>query len=92
MKKKGIELIAAERQRQIDVEGWTLEHDQQHDSNELLFAAEVYLMNPFMAPESVEKLWPFDRKWLKLTPKDRVRELTKAGAIIAAEIDRIQNS
>ena len=26
----GVELIAAERQRQIEVEGWTPEHDDAH--------------------------------------------------------------
>ena len=35
--------------------------------------------------------WPksWDIIWWKPTPKDRVRELAKAGALIAAEIDRI---
>ena len=34
-------------------------------------------------------IWPFDFKWLKRTPNDRIRELQKAGALIAAEIDRL---
>ena len=29
-------------------------------------------------------------EWWKPTPKNRVRELVKAGALIAAEIDRLQ--
>lgn len=31
--------------------------------------------------------WPWDLAALKLTPDDRVRELAKAGALIAAAID-----
>lgn len=34
--------------------------------------------------------WPFGREWWKPCPYDRVRELVKAGALLAAEIDRIQ--
>jgi hypothetical protein len=38
----GAELIAAERQRQIDVEGWTPEHDDAHDDGSLALAAICY--------------------------------------------------
>ncbi|MCM0757438.1 hypothetical protein M7775_02505, partial [Sporomusa sphaeroides DSM 2875] len=38
----GIELIAAERQRQISQEGWTPEHDDQHANGELALAAACY--------------------------------------------------
>lgn len=34
--------------------------------------------------------WPWHPKWWKPTPDDRIRELAKAGALIAAEIDRLQ--
>ena len=40
---KGIELVAAERQRQIDQEGYSLEHDLQHPVDTLLYAALCYL-------------------------------------------------
>ena len=40
----GTELIAEERQRQIEVEGWTPEHDDEHDSGELSCAGELYAM------------------------------------------------
>lgn len=85
----GIELIAKERQRQIDVEGWTPAHDAEHSNEELSKAAACYAL-----PESVRfyvSLWPWDASSFKPTPNDRVRELVKAGALIAAEIDRIQH-
>lgn len=31
---RGIELIAAERKRQTEQEGWTPEHDEQHEFGE----------------------------------------------------------
>ena len=40
--KTGIEIIAEERQRQLDVEGWTAEHDDEHDGESLLKAAICY--------------------------------------------------
>lgn len=91
--KTGIELIAEERQRQIEKEGWTPEHDAEHTNNELALAAICYT-----APEFVRKsgrwydinLWPWSQSYWKPTPKNRIRELTKAGALIAAEIDRLQ--
>lgn len=79
----GAELIAAERRRQMDVEGWTPEHDDAHDGGELVNAALAYCMGLFSC-------WPWDTAWWKPSPDDRVRELVKAGALIAAEIDRIQ--
>ena len=33
--KSGIEIIAAERQRQIDQEGWTPEHNAEHVNDEM---------------------------------------------------------
>ena len=33
--KTGIEIIAAERQRQIDQEGWTSEYDAEHVNDEM---------------------------------------------------------
>jgi hypothetical protein len=38
----------------------------------------------------IGRYWPWDREWWKPTPNNRIRELAKAGALIAAEIDRLQ--
>jgi hypothetical protein len=96
----GAEMIAAERQRQIEQEGWSAGHDKiEHDSGELAAAAICYALHPFSderrggdfrvpAGSVVPVGWPWEPEWWKPTPKDRVRELVKAGALIAAEIDR----
>jgi hypothetical protein len=96
-----IDRITAERQRQIEAEGWTPEHDDEHDSGEMVYAAISYALNPFSnerlgndaripAGLAVPEHWPWDDEWWKPTPKDRIRELTKAAALIAAEIDRLE--
>jgi hypothetical protein len=93
----GVILIAGERKRQIEVEGWTAEHDAKHIDGELADAAAFYAMTDDARSFIDENwgndmwlhLWPFDLKWLKLTPDDRIKQLTKAGALIASEIDRL---
>lgn len=85
----GIELIAAERKRQIEVEGWTAEHDAQHTDGGLAEAAACYAMPRRKSIEIVPYDWPWAVEWWKPTPDDRIRELTKAGALIAAELDRL---
>ncbi len=96
--KTGIELITEERQRQIDVEGWTPEHDRHHTEGELALAAAYYAMTDEMIDfidnewgnDMHLHIWPFELESLKRSPENRVRELQKAGALIAAEIDRIK--
>jgi hypothetical protein len=92
----GVERIAAERKRQIEDESWAAEHDDQYKKDELAMAAACYIL-----PERVREtrfglsmtirqiLWPWHEDRWKPTLKDRIRELKKAGAMIAAEIDRL---
>lgn len=99
MKKTGIELIAEERKRQIEIEGFTEDHDKSESSGNMAKAAACYAFAPFMKDDIREGykipsgMWPdyWLAKWWKPTPNDRIKELAKAGALIAAEIDRLQN-
>jgi hypothetical protein len=58
----GAELIAAERRRQIEAEGFTAEHDDRQDDGELRYAALCYAINgnPGSPPPD---LWPWESKW-----------------------------
>ncbi len=88
----GLELIRAERFRVIVEEGWDAEHDDGHVGGELALAASCYARPPYNRPLLGADLplgWPWTAVWWKPTPEDRVRELVKAGALIAAEIDRL---
>lgn len=88
----GSEQIRAERERQISGEGWGPEHDDGHRLGELLDAGLSYIhaainvnhpSNQKPPPE-----WPWEDGWWK-PDADPVRNLVKAGALIAAEIDRL---
>lgn len=95
--------ISNERRRQMEAEGWSPEHDDRHSNGEIAAAAACYA-----APETVYKiemlcsgrdyepkpnlkdLWPWHYKWWK--PKDRRRDLVRAGALIVAEIERLDRA
>ena len=89
---EGIAQIAIERQRQINQEGWTPEHDDEHVQGQLARAACCYAMRPHDSRrEYVPLAWPWEHEWWKPSP-DPIRNLVKAGALIAAEIDRLQRA
>ena len=105
----GADLITAERRRQIEREGWSPEHDDEHDSCEMAMAAVAYAFeavdqangiceDPWAGPP--DRWWPW---WVSdgqhapvpsgFKPSDDpIRNLVKAGALIAAEIDRLQRA
>lgn len=94
---KGVALIAAERRRQVEKEGWTHEHDDEHVEGEMAGAAASYAAaaqrdiaeGPLLAGHQRPPLqtWRWAAKWWK--PKDPISNLVRAGALIAAEIDRL---
>lgn len=94
----GVSAIAEERKRQVEVEGWTPRHDDQYESFELPLAGASYalqatLLDGGMGASAVTEppsCWPWHRGWWK--PKDRRRNLARAGALIAAEIDRLDRA
>jgi len=84
--------IAAERRRQIEVETWTPGHDDQHDKGEMAHAAGCYALANhrrmvWIGGNEFPDLWPWHKRWWK--PGDRRRDLIKAGALIVAEIERL---
>lgn len=92
--KTGIELIREERIRQIQEEGFWTERDVKYAKEELASAAACYATPHRWRPFPVSNdrqaplIWPWSPKWWK-PGEDRIRELQKAGALIAAEIDRL---
>ncbi|HFH3001683.1 TPA: hypothetical protein ACGJRO_004083 [Pseudomonas aeruginosa] len=93
--------VQAERLRQVEDEGWTPEHDDEHDSGEIACAAACYALPP-AHPARIEgalgrygrdpNIWPWTRDWWKPAPNDRRRELIKAGALVLAEIERLDRA
>lgn len=94
----GVELIAAERQRQIDKFRYTALSDDHYSKPELVLAAISYacvVARPDTEAEGrmehtrAANDWPWPP--MSWNPSnDPVRNLVKAGALIAAEIDRLQ--
>lgn len=97
----GVDLIAAERRRQIEEEGFAPERDlTANDPGDLATAGACYALHAagacyalhvsgicsvtFRAPLA----WPWRAQLWK--PKDPVRDLVRAGALIAAELDRLR--
>jgi hypothetical protein len=92
--------VLAERRRHRQ-EGWTPEHDDHHTGGELALAAAAYAVgqNAWLEGPPIErrglgtlhrKLWPWDWAWWK--PKDRRRDLVRAGSLIIAEIERLDRA
>jgi hypothetical protein len=85
----GVHLIAAERSRQVEEEGWDTGHDDDHGADRIASAGAAYAVAPrarLCGDAGRGTLWPF-RDGFKPTPDDRLRELVKAGALVAAAID-----
>lgn len=99
--------VLDERARQIDEEGWTPEHDDQHDKGEMADAAAAYAhvaampdrwrkyvsgIYSILNDQMLRDLWPdgWPTSWWK--PTDPRRDLVKAGALILAEIERLDRA
>lgn len=82
--------VISERQRQRSVEGWTSEHDDAYQNSELADAAACYAINAHNQGFSTPAHWPWSPDWWKQSgPR---RDLVKAGALILAEIERIDRA
>lgn len=91
---KAVSDVVKERGRQIEKEGWSHEHDDQYWSGELAKAASCYAAFASLSDEKLEEAknivpesWPWAPEWWK--PKSRQDALTKSGALILAEKERL---
>ncbi|VWB34826.1 hypothetical protein BAR24066_01512 [Burkholderia arboris] len=89
--------VLIERLRQIEVKGWTSEHDDEQTCEEIAVMASYFAM-----PTGVRN-WPMNGTndgatlgqailpdgWVVRIETDRRRELVKAAALILAEIERM---
>lgn len=100
--KNGAEWIAEERHRQMEKEGWDASHDAIHTGFELTKAAICYaasaaeicvkeVTEEHFDGDQTEGLWPFNCCFDKRGKHSQLKKLAIAGALIAAEIDRLQS-
>lgn len=88
----GIELIAKERQEQLEKHGRTIGKDVSlNNSYQLAIAAQKLLDDPgeISAGTTNPKGWD-NNIWCKMAFKEYKERLIIAGALIAAELDRLQ--
>lgn len=98
--------VLNERARQVQVEGFTAEHDDQHSRGEMAIAAADYALLAgrwgrlpavdYQASATPvyngdgQPLWPWAYDWFR--PKDPRADLVKAAALILAEIERLDRA
>ncbi|MDI9716407.1 hypothetical protein [Pseudomonas aeruginosa] len=88
--------VQAERRRQVENEGWTPEHDDEHSHGQMARAAACYALAGSSAPNDgtaallVSLAWPWDEQWWK--PTSARRDLVKACALGLAEIERLDRA
>lgn len=97
MKTRGIDLIAQERQEQITKHGRLTEHDVKINQGQQLVTAAIALLETDYPDEITEgrSINHFPMDWsdaacVKMVNKPHKERLAIAGALIAAEIDRLQ--
>ncbi len=91
--KTGIELIAEERREQVEKHGFTTEMDSNVQGSRQLARAAAVIVHPETS-RSFRKMLVLMPEWndlicAKICNKDYKERLKIAGALIAAELDRV---
>jgi hypothetical protein len=87
--------VIAERRRHVSGEGWTAQHDDRYENDELAYAAAAYA-GPIWPDEAAKDRgdlpigWPWEPRWYK--PRTRRQDLVRAASLILADIERIDRA
>jgi hypothetical protein len=100
--------VLRERARQQEREGedYSAEHDDGHDLGDLALAAAAYCLCSVAWTQQDEfgsqrvarfrqqaaRLWPWDEPYSKPNTKDARQDLVRAGALVLAELERIDRA
>ena len=91
-RKEAATLVLQERERLILKEGYTSAHDDEHTEGQLAFLAAAYALSSrdHIKDSEILKLMTTMFKYsdFAFKPKDPIRDLTRAGALILAELER----
>lgn len=92
-KDRAFNMAKEERDRQIQLYGYDLKHDIAFErDSELAQAAIAFLLLGIDSSRQgygADFHWPWPKEFFKPTPDNRKRELTKAAALVLAELERI---
>lgn len=90
---RGVTAIAQERRGQIEREGYAPSEDDAYTAGELAQAACAYITWEWSEAHDRDRHmalhWPMGWDLAAFKPKDRRSDLVRAGALLAAEIDRL---
>lgn len=90
--------VLNERLRQITGEGWDEAHDDEHANGEMAAAAAAYATNAVRAIKGqtnagvMPGVWPKSWDWEWWKPRTPRKDLVRAGALILAEIERLDRA
>ena len=96
--------VIMERNRQLDDERFSYKHDDAHTDGQIARAAAAYALSgsvPLKMRGSffsdvtmriIRDIWTWEWKWWKPSTTDPRRDLVKAGALIIAEIERLDRA
>ncbi len=90
--------VQAERRRQVEAEGFDASHDDMATKGQIARAAGCYALHAGGIgtdwPDGIRNgsalFWPWDKEWWK--PKSARENLVRAGALILAEIERLDRA
>ena len=88
--------VIAERRRQIKVEGWTPEHDDEHRGGSMAYAAAAYAVSStegngsLSAASKIFLRTGWAKSWWK--PRTPREDLIRAAALLLAEIERLDRA
>lgn len=89
-----LNLITQERYRQIAQEGYTTDHDDEHTEGQLALLAAAYTLSSRGYSHRESGIYQVARATVRalgwdFKPKDPIRDLSRAGALILAELERL---
>jgi hypothetical protein len=90
-----MQAVVAERFRQMEQEGWSTEHDDEHRHGDLARAGACYLLEFALRKDDTQlardlrpmigRLWPWHREWWKPRKEEPRRDVVRGVALAIAE-------
>lgn len=84
--------FSSERGHQISVEGYDADHDDSHTQGEIALMAATYAALAGRSSVAAMYAWPWDEAMPKSLTSEPRRLLIIAGALILAEVERIDRA
>lgn len=84
-----LELVKAEREKQINKHGYTYEHDDEHIDGSIADAAACFAVTK-NSSWCLRELYPWEPEYFNKPEKSRKDQLITAAAMLMAEYERLE--